>query len=388
MKPSQDFDFFSNTEKFNSTITEEEAFNVKRHEEQQQHGMNRNNMGSWNTTDRSSGAGTIGSRPSSQDFRNQPNNQFNSSPVRNVQSIWGGFGGGVSSSDRGFGSFGANSGSLSPFMRQQNLQQQQQQQQAPPPPPGLSPSSSIGQQGRGQPVLLEDIEAELQRRSPAQGGYRHDPMQQQQQQQQQQQMLHDEMDVRKNMVSLADIEAAMRAGAPMMPPGSEATIPPGNQLAFQQLQQAYQEHALRAMGFGNKDPVQLLALQQQQQQQQQQELAAADREAKFQQQQQQQQQQQRVHQRKSQYSGLMTQHDKDFINRIQISQLASSDPYSDDFYYQVYSSLRQRAGLPVWSAENAMKNNNNTMNNSNMNHQRGRREENGMQRFHQQLQRV
>ena len=87
----------------------------------------------------------------------------------------------------------------------------------------------------------------------------------------------------------------------------------------------------------------------------------------------------------------MTQHDKDFINRIQISQLASSDPYSDDFYYQVYSSLRQRAGLPVWSAENAMKNNNNnTMNNNNLNNNnnRGRREENGMQRFHQQLQRV
>ena len=35
----KDFDFFSNTEKFNSTITEEEAFGVKRQsEEQQQHG--------------------------------------------------------------------------------------------------------------------------------------------------------------------------------------------------------------------------------------------------------------------------------------------------------------------------------------------------------------
>lgn len=43
----------------------------------------------------------------------------------------------------------------------------------------------------------------------------------------------------------------------------------------------------------------------------------------------------------------MTQSDKDFINRIQLSQLGSGDPYADDFYYQVYSSLRQRAGLPL-----------------------------------------
>ena len=43
----------------------------------------------------------------------------------------------------------------------------------------------------------------------------------------------------------------------------------------------------------------------------------------------------------------MTQHDKDFIHRIQLSQLASDDPYSDDFYYQVYNAIRQRAGFPV-----------------------------------------
>ena len=39
--------------------------------------MNRNSMGSWGTTDRSGGAGAIGSRPSSQDYRSQTNNQFN-----------------------------------------------------------------------------------------------------------------------------------------------------------------------------------------------------------------------------------------------------------------------------------------------------------------------
>ena len=42
----------------------------------------------------------------------------------------------------------------------------------------------------------------------------------------------------------------------------------------------------------------------------------------------------------------MTQSDKDFITRIQVSQLVTSDPYSDDFYAQVYGSLlRSRMGV-------------------------------------------
>lgn len=42
----------------------------------------------------------------------------------------------------------------------------------------------------------------------------------------------------------------------------------------------------------------------------------------------------------------MTQSDKDFITRIQVSQLVTSDPYSDDFYAQVYGSLlRSRMGI-------------------------------------------
>lgn len=80
----------------------------------------------------------------------------------------------------------------------------------------------------------------------------------------------------------------------------------------------------------------------------------------------------------------MTDHDKMVVNRIQLSQLASGDPYADDFYYQVYSSLRQRAGLPLQSSlpQNAA----NTTTESG----RGgrRREENTMQRMHQQLQRI
>ncbi|OCH93671.1 hypothetical protein OBBRIDRAFT_790021 [Obba rivulosa] len=45
------------------------------------------------------------------------------------------------------------------------------------------------------------------------------------------------------------------------------------------------------------------------------------------------------------YNDLMTQSDKDFITRIQVSQLVTQDPYADDFYAQVYSALlRSRMG--------------------------------------------
>ncbi|KAF7982606.1 hypothetical protein HWV62_27638 [Athelia sp. TMB] len=46
------------------------------------------------------------------------------------------------------------------------------------------------------------------------------------------------------------------------------------------------------------------------------------------------------------YNDLMTQGDKDFITRIQVSQLVTQDPYADDFYAQVYGAiLRSRLGL-------------------------------------------
>ncbi|TFK25645.1 hypothetical protein FA15DRAFT_341353 [Coprinopsis marcescibilis] len=46
------------------------------------------------------------------------------------------------------------------------------------------------------------------------------------------------------------------------------------------------------------------------------------------------------------YNDLMTQSDKDFITRIQVSQLVTQDPYADDFYAQVYGAiLRSRLGL-------------------------------------------
>ena len=44
----------------------------------------------------------------------------------------------------------------------------------------------------------------------------------------------------------------------------------------------------------------------------------------------------------------MTQSDKDFITRIQVSQLVTQDPYADDFYAQVYTAiLRSRMGIPT-----------------------------------------
>ncbi|KAH8104013.1 topoisomerase II-associated protein [Cristinia sonorae] len=46
------------------------------------------------------------------------------------------------------------------------------------------------------------------------------------------------------------------------------------------------------------------------------------------------------------YNDLMTQSDKDFITRIQVSQLVSQDPYADDFYAQVYGAvMRSRMGV-------------------------------------------
>lgn len=43
----------------------------------------------------------------------------------------------------------------------------------------------------------------------------------------------------------------------------------------------------------------------------------------------------------SRYNNLMGSSDKDFITRIQLSQLASADPYSSDFYAQVFSALQR-----------------------------------------------
>lgn len=38
------------------------------------------------------------------------------------------------------------------------------------------------------------------------------------------------------------------------------------------------------------------------------------------------------------YSNLMTQKEKEWVTKIQMMQLQSTDPYLDDYYYQVCSS--------------------------------------------------
>lgn len=40
----------------------------------------------------------------------------------------------------------------------------------------------------------------------------------------------------------------------------------------------------------------------------------------------------------------MTQSDKDFITRIQVSQLVTQDPYAEDFYAQVFGAINQQRG--------------------------------------------
>ncbi|KAG8899084.1 hypothetical protein FRB99_006948, partial [Tulasnella sp. 403] len=60
--------------------------------------------------------------------------------------------------------------------------------------------------------------------------------------------------------------------------------------------------------------------------------------------------------RMSKYNDLMTQSDKDFITRIQVSQLVSQDPYTEDFYAQVYSFfMRSRLGGAAANHKSIMK---------------------------------
>ncbi|KAI9256216.1 topoisomerase II-associated protein PAT1-domain-containing protein [Sporodiniella umbellata] len=163
-----------------------------------------------------------------------------------------------------------------------------------------------------QPLTLEDLEADMQR----QHRYR-EP-------------------ANGKVMSLAELEATLSNSRP--------------------------SPQMSPFGYAPPDPMQMLAMKQQQELKEQ-ELSIA-RELK-----------RRENLRKSQYDGLMNQHDKDVVNRIQLSQLASGDPYADDFYYQVYTSLRQRAGLFTTQI--------------NTNERRGgRRDDNMMQRMQQQLQRI
>ncbi|KAK9763836.1 DNA topoisomerase 2-associated protein pat1 [Basidiobolus ranarum] len=54
----------------------------------------------------------------------------------------------------------------------------------------------------------------------------------------------------------------------------------------------------------------------------------------------------------SRYNNLMTQSDKDYISRIQISQLVTDDPYADDFYYQMYNVFNKKVDADLSSPAN------------------------------------
>jgi DNA topoisomerase 2-associated protein PAT1 len=45
------------------------------------------------------------------------------------------------------------------------------------------------------------------------------------------------------------------------------------------------------------------------------------------------------------YNGLMSNGDKNYVLKVQLSQLVSEDPEADDFYYTVHSTLRGRSNL-------------------------------------------
>jgi DNA topoisomerase 2-associated protein PAT1 len=83
----------------------------------------------------------------------------------------------------------------------------------------------------------------------------------------------------------------------------------------------------------------------------------------------------------------MTQSDKDFITRIQVSQLVTQDPYADDFYAQVYGAiLRSRMGLQ--SDERVLKFGSGGGVGLGLTPQKGYRRPSAMQRMEQQVERI
>ncbi|SAM02816.1 hypothetical protein [Absidia glauca] len=323
----QDFDFAANTVKFTANLPEEERGHRYRSNE--------------GTNERQGGQRWTGRQePPPTDHRNGGHPGSYDEASMNTKSIWGNFG----NND----SFGAmNQGNVSPFGRHQQLGYA-----------GISPSSSMGlqqqqQQQQRQHRSLEEIEAEMQRVAKQRQGYGGDE--------------YASGGGGKKVLSLAEVEAAMMQ-RPMIQ----------QQQRQQQLQQQHLLHLQEVGGglpsfnggnggFGQPDPAQLMALHQQHELMEQ---MSIERELK-----------RRETMRKSQYDNLMTQHDKDLVQRIQLTQLASGDPYADDFYYQVYSSLRMRAAgggnKPTASTTNESRGG-----------RSGRREDNMVQRMQQQVQRI
>ncbi|KAG6890305.1 hypothetical protein C0995_009511 [Termitomyces sp. Mi166 len=88
------------------------------------------------------------------------------------------------------------------------------------------------------------------------------------------------------------------------------------------------------------------------------------------------------------YNDLMTQSDKDFITRIQVSQLVTQDPYADDFYAQVYGAiLRSRMGIQVQD-DRVLKFNSGGGVGLGLSQKPGNRRPNAMLRMEQQVERI
>lgn len=160
----------------------------------------------------------------------------------------------------------------------------------------------------------------------------------------------------QQVLSLEEIEQQMVQGiptpplqnqrsTPQIPTPHQPTPPPQSQPQTQQppSQQALLDSMFPGLGEAPPPATQPVPQQQQQQQQQQQlppppqpspeELARME------------ERQRRIQAKiedMSKYNNLMGNSDKDFITRIQLSQLATADPYSSDFYAQVYSALVRR----------------------------------------------
>lgn len=393
----KDFDFSGNTARFSTGFSEEEAFFAKRKIHQEDHGkfllyrfpslhtsnsykslfFSTGNQGGfrnpWAATPVRPSSMTAGSSGGLRSSFGEASPMGASS-----KSIWGNFGNsglspaGTDTSPGG----GGGGGGLSPFSTANRQVMRPQSGQF-----NMSPSTSANyQQQQRRPVTLEDIEADMQRQQQQQANRYSQPGQ---------------PPNHGKTLSLAELEAAL-ARPPMMQQAQGQHQPSQQFVNMMQQVQPQPQVQQPQQQAQQLDPMQLLALKQQQELKEQQ--LSIQREMK-----------RRELYRKSQYDGLMTQHDKDLINRIQLSQLASGDPYADDFYYQVYSSLRQRAGLqlPPSSTNQAQPNNNagafsgaiagtegergeRNERRERGGDRRGRRggEENAMQRMQQQLQRI
>ena len=83
----------------------------------------------------------------------------------------------------------------------------------------------------------------------------------------------------------------------------------------------------------------------------------------------------------------MTQSDKDFITRIQVSQLVTQDPFSDDFYAQVFGRLLH-SRLGVNAPEAVLKFGSGGGVGLGLGQVKGGRRQSAMQRMEQQVERI